>query len=94
MFETWLISHVAKLMDQPKWFLNYRDVKLGNEVLSIKNEGTMLNTYQYGMVHEIESSRGGLIGKIVVKYRDSRKNVDCFTIHAVRELVLINSLDK
>ena len=60
-FETWLISHVPKLMEQPKWFRSDRDVKICDVVLFTKNEGSVVNTYQYGMVHEIELSRDGLI---------------------------------
>ena len=60
-FETWLISHVSKLMDQQKWFCSDQDVMICDVVLIIKNESSMVNTYQYGMVHEIELSRDGLI---------------------------------
>ena len=38
-FETWLISRVPKLMDQPKWFCSDRDVKICDLVLFIKNKG-------------------------------------------------------
>ena len=54
-FETWLISHVPKLMDQPKWFHSDLDVKIRNLVLFIKNEASLVNMYQYG--HEIELSK-------------------------------------
>ena len=49
----------------------------------------MVNAYQYGIVHEIELSRHGLIQKVVIKYRNSSKNIDDFTTRAVCELVLI-----
>ena len=62
-FETWLISHVPKLMEQPKWFQSDRDMKIFDVVLFTKNEGSVVNTYQIGMTHEIELSRGGLIPK-------------------------------
>ena len=35
--ECWLISYVPKLMRQPKWFGNSRDVKIGDIVLFLKN---------------------------------------------------------
>ena len=60
-FETWLMSQVPKLMEQPKWFRSDRDVKICNVFLFTKNEGSVVNIYQYGMVHEIELSRDGLI---------------------------------
>ena len=49
----------------------------------------MVNAYQYGMVHEIELSRDGLIQKVAIKYRNSSKNIVNFTTRAVCELVLI-----
>ena len=53
-----------------------------------------MNTYQYGMVHEIELSRDGLIEKVVIKYRNSSENIDHFTTRAVRDLVLIHLVDE
>ena len=78
-FETWLISHVPKLMEQPKWFCSDRDVKISDVVLFTKNEGSVVNTYQYGMVYERELSRDELIRKVVIKYRNSNENIDRFT---------------
>ena len=56
-FETWLISHVPKLMEQPKYFCSDRDVKICDVVLFTKNEDLVVNTYQY----RIELSRDELI---------------------------------
>ena len=93
-FKTWLISHVPKLMEQPKWFRSDQDVKICDVVLFTKNEGSVVNTYQYEMVHEIELSWDGLIQKVVIKYRNSSENIDCFTSRAVRDLVLIYPVDE
>ena len=49
-FETWLISHVPKLMEQPKWFRSDQEVKICDVVLFTKNEGSVENIYQYRMV--------------------------------------------
>ena len=92
-FETWLISHIPKLMEQPKWFRSDQDKKICDVVLFIKNEGSVVNTYQYGMVHEIELSRDRLLQKVVIKYRNS-ENSGCFTTHAVCDLVLIHLVDE
>ena len=51
-------------MEQPKWFHTGRDVKICDVVLFTKNEGSVVNTCQNGMVHEIELSREGLIRKL------------------------------
>ena len=93
-FEAWLTSHVPKLMHQPKWFQSDRDIKICDIVLFIKKDSSIASTYQYGMVHEIDSSKDGLIRKVIVKYRNNNENVDRFTTRAVRELVLIHPIDK
>ena len=49
-FETWLIFHVPKLMEQPKWFRSDQEVKICDVVLFTKNEGSVENIYQYRMV--------------------------------------------
>ena len=36
-FETWLMSHVSKLMEQPKWFCSDRDMKICDVILFTKN---------------------------------------------------------
>ena len=93
-FETWLISHVPKLMEHPKWFCIDQDVKICDVVMSIKNDGLRVNTCQYRMDNGIELSRDGLILKVIITYKNSNKNIDGFTTRAVRKLVLIHPVDK
>ena len=93
-FEAWLTSYVPKLMHQPKWFRSDRDIKICDVVLFTKKEGSISSIYQYGMVHEIEPSKDGLIRRVVVKYRNHNESVDRFTTRAVRELVLIHPIDE
>ena len=93
-FEAWLISHVPKLAHQSKWFQSDRDIKICDVVLFTKKDGSMSSICQYGMVHEIEPSRDGLIRKVVVKYRNNNENVDQFTTRAVCELVIIYPIDE
>ena len=69
-------------------------MKVCDMVLFIKNECSVVNTHQYGMVHEIELRRDGLNQKNVIKYRNSSENIDCFTTCAVRDLVLIHPVDE
>ena len=54
-------------MEQPKWFRSGQDMKICDVVLFIKNEGSVVNTYQYGIVCDIELSRDWLIEKVVIK---------------------------
>ena len=93
-FESWLISHVPKLMHQPKWFQSDRDLKICDIVLFTKKDGTLQSTYHYGMVNEIHPSKDGVIRKVVIKYRNENENVDRFTTRAVRDLILIHPADE
>ena len=49
-FQAWLITHVPKLVDQPKWFNNTFDISEGDIVLFLKQEGKIVGSYQYGMI--------------------------------------------
>jgi hypothetical protein len=93
-FECWLISHVPKLVDQPKWFKSDRDLKVGDVVLFLKQESELCNTYQYGMVHSLVVGRDGLIRKVEVRYRNSSESADRFTWRATRSLVMIHPIDE
>ena len=93
-FEAWLITHVPKLVDQPKWFCSDRDIKICDVVLFVKQEGALTSNYQYGMINQIEHGKDGRIRRAQVKYRNSNENVDIFTWRAVRQLVLIHPIDE
>ena len=93
-FEVWLVSHVPKLMDQPKWYKTDRDMKICDIVLMLKQEGELSCTYQYGMVHEIERDKDDIIRKVQIKYRNSTENQDRFTGRSVRKLIIIHSVDE
>ena len=49
-FDNWLVSHVPKLMKQPKWFKRDLDNKHGDVVLFLKNDSVLSSIYQYGLV--------------------------------------------
>jgi hypothetical protein len=93
-FQVWLISHVPKLMDQPKWFKSDRDIKICDIVLMLKQEGELCCTYQYGMVHALEKDKDDVIRKVQIKYRNSSENQDRFTWRSVRALVIIHPVDE
>ena len=93
-FETWLVSHVPKLMSQPKWFSSSYDLKQGGIVLFLKKEGLLNTTYQYGMIKSVEIGRDGKIRTVVVKYRNHNEMFDRETRRAVRQLVMIHQVDE
>ena len=93
-FENWLLSHVPKLMFHPKWFNSERDVKVGDVILFLKNEGNLNNTYQYGMIKDVEFSKDDKIRRVTIKYRNTNENTNRETRRAVRNIVMIHPVDE
>ena len=93
-FDCWLTSHVPNLMNQPKWFVNDRDVKVGDIVLFIKQDNPIASRYQYGMISEVNISQDGKIRKVIVRYRNANENVDRYTNRAVRQIVIVHPVDE
>ena len=93
-FQTWLVSHVPKLMSQPKWFSSQYHLKEGDIVLFLKKEGLLNTTYQYGMVKSVETGRDGKVRTVMVKYRNHNETFDRETRRAVRQLVMIHQVDE
>ena len=93
-FENWLLSHVPKLMFHPKWFNSERDVIVGDVIFFLKNEGSLNNTYQYGMIKDVEFSKDDKIRRVTVKYWNSNENTNPETRRAVRNIVIIYPVDE
>ena len=49
-------------------------MKIGDVVLFTKQESVLSNTYQYGMVDEVERSRDNRIRRVKVRYQNSSEN--------------------
>ena len=81
-------------MNHPKWFSTDHDIKTLHVVLFFKQDGVLSNRYQYGMVNEIVPITGGIIRKVIVRYRNHQENVERYTTRSVRDLVLIRSTDE
>ena len=93
-FEHWLLSHVPKLMHQPKWFKIDQHVSIGDIVLFTKHDSTVSSTYQYGMIHQVEEGKDGVIRKVKVKYRNHHENFDRITYRPVRQLIMIHPVNE
>jgi len=63
-FDNWLINHVPKVIHQPKWFTQDRDLMVGDVVLFLKNDSLLSSTYHYGMVQELYLGRDSKIRKV------------------------------
>ena len=82
------------MVPQPKWFKSEKNLKIGDIILFRKHESVLSNTYQYGRIESVETSRDGLIRKAKVAYRNFNENVVRSTYRAVRELVVIHKIDE
>ena len=93
-FENWLISHVPKLVNQPKWYNSDEHLKEGDVVLFLKHDSILSSTYQYGMVKSTEAGDDGVIRKVHIKYRNHNEKRDRETFRSVRQLVVIHRVDE
>ena len=91
--KVWLISHVPRLMNHPKWFSTDYDIKICDAVLLLKQDGVLSNSYHYGMVNEIVTCKDGVIRKVIFRYRNHQEKVDRCTTRSVRDRVLIHQID-
>ena len=66
-FENWLLSHVPRLMLQPKWFKSDEDLKTGDIVLYLKSESVLSSIYQYGIIESTLVSKDEKIQKVEVR---------------------------
>ena len=93
-FEVWLLTHVPKLMRQPKWFRDGKNLKVGDVVLILKHESSMDSNYQFGIVESVYTGRDGKVRKVKIRYRNHTENVDRTTERASRSLVVIRRADE
>ena len=94
-FENWLLSHVPKLMEQPKWFKSDQDLQVGDIVLFLKEESKAISTkYQYGIIDSVDTGRDGKVRKVKVRYRNHNENIDRITNRSVRSLIVIHPADE
>ena len=93
-FEIWLLSHVPRLMEQPKWFKNDRHLKEGDIVLFLKHESEISSSYQYGMIEAVDHGRDGRVRKVLVRYRNHSEDTDRTTYRSARSLVVIHPVDE
>ena len=70
-------------MFHPKWFNSERDVKVVDVILFLKNEESLNNTYQYGMIKDGEFSKDDKIRRVKIKYQNTNENTNRETRRAV-----------
>jgi hypothetical protein len=81
-------------MNHPKWFNSDYHLKEGDIVLFLKKEGLLNQTYQYGMVENVEIGRDQKIRTATVKYRNHNEEFDRETRRSIRQLIVIHRIDE
>ena len=92
-FEAWLISHVPRLIEQPKWFNDSFDIAEGDVALFLKHEGSITGDYQYGMIDKVNRGNDEKVRSVNVRYRNAKEDIDRITHRTVRQLVMIHPID-
>ena len=93
-WEAWLVAAVPKLVPQPKWFRNDKDINIGDVILFKKSDSVLSGMYQYGMIEEVKRSADDVIRTVVIRYRNSTEAVDRRTVRALRSIVVIHRVDE
>ena len=86
------MSHVPKLIEQPKWFSSDKDLKAGEVVLFLHKEREYAGNYQYGLVKSVEIGRDQKIRSIILEYQNHCESFKRETRRAVREIVVVHLL--
>ena len=93
-FENWLVSCVPNLVHQPKWFRTDYDLKQGDLVLFLKEEGSLVGSYQFGLIESVEVGKDDKIRTVNVKYHNHNEGFPRTTRRAARELVMIHPVEE
>ena len=80
-------------MHKPNWFNNKRDVKEGDVILFMKNDGALKSTHQFGKIKEIERSQDNRIQKVTITYRNNNESINQET-RCVRHIAMIHPVDE
>ena len=81
-------------MHQPKWFRTDYDLKKGDLILFLKEEGKVVGSYQYGIIEDINSCKDGKVRSVKVRYRNHNESNSRTTERAARQLVMIHGVDE
>ena len=81
-------------MKRPKWFVNDRNMAVGDVVLFLKSDKVFDKQYQYGIVAGLKTTRDGRIRTVDVEYQNHQENCRRTTTRGVRELVVVHPVDE
>ena len=92
-FETWLVTHVPKLMKQQKWHKTDH-INVGDVIIFTKIDSVISKQYTYGQVTHLEYSDDGVTRKATIRYKNATEDTFRITKRAVRGLITIHHVDE
>ena len=92
-YKIWNASYIQKLMYQPKWWKQERDLKEGDIVFFQKNESALAIRWTLGTSDQLVIARDGLARRAMVKYQNFNEDFKRLSDRAIRSLVKIWSVD-
>ena len=92
-FKVWNASYVPKLLSQPKWFKQDRDLLEGDIVMFQKSESSLDSRWTLGTVDQLVRGRDGLVRRVIVRYQNAKEEFHRLTDRNLRKLVKIWSCD-
>ena len=92
-YKIWNASYIPKLMYQPKWWKQDRDLKEGDIVFFQKKESELDTCWTLGTIDQLVKGRDGLARRAIVKYQNFKEDFHRLTDRHIRSLVKIWSVD-
>ena len=92
-YKIWNTSYIPKLMYQPKWWKQNRDLQEGDIVFFQKRESELDTSWTLGTVDQLVKGRDGLSRRAIVKYQNFKEAFHRLTDRHIRSLVKIWSMD-
>ena len=92
-FKVWNVSYIPKLLYQPKWWKQDRDLKDGDIVMFQKTESELDSKWTLGTVDQLVRGRDGLVRRAVVRYQNYSEDFHRLSDRHTRRLVKIWSVD-
>ena len=92
-FRIWASSYLPKVMFQPKWWSQERDLQEGDIVIFKKKDSVLESEWTHGKVDQLIRGRDGLSRRAIVKYQNLDEEVKRTTDRSVRSLVKLWSID-
>ena len=92
-YKIWNTSYVPKLMHQPKWWKQDRDIQEGDIIFFQKRESELDTSWTLATIDQLVKGRDGLSRRAVVKYQNPKENFHRVTDRHIRSLVKVWSVD-